>query len=117
VSDSCRSSLIATSESIAVLEIYDGLVSLPKRTDDQEWDPMHGPAPGDEDLDKPRPRPHPSDKRGNTGERAEKRKKLKKALRDGKATALGVPGASQDIVAGGGSGIVNTGLGTNLLLD
>jgi len=78
---------------------------------------MHGPAPGGEDLDKPRPRPRPGDKRGNTGERAEKRKKLKKALRDGKATALGVPEASQDIVIGSGSGIVNTPLDANSMLD
>jgi len=78
---------------------------------------MHGPAPGDEDLDKPRPRPHPGDKRGNTGERAEKRKKLKKALRDGKVTALGAPEASEDIVIGSESGIVTTPLDTNSMLD
>lgn len=59
---------------------------------------MHGPAIGDTDFDKPRPNPRPGDKRGNTGERAEKRTRLKKALQGGKSAALGMPKAPQDTV-------------------
>ena len=108
---------LATAESIAALELYDSLVSLPKRTDDQEWDPMHGPAPGDVDLDKPRPSPRPGDKRRNTGERAEKRKTLKRALRDGKFTALGGSEAEHDTVIKDEFGHVNTASETKSTLD
>ncbi|KAF8318670.1 WD40 repeat-like protein [Clavulina sp. PMI_390] len=78
--------LPATVAQIEALELYDGLMTLPKHTDEQE-DDWEG-----DDLPPRVASPHVGDKRGNTGERADKRKKLKETLatmKDATASATG----------------------------
>lgn len=70
----------ATSAGIAALELYDGLVTFPKRTDEQDDDIQGGGEQNDLATPGRVNSPRPGDKRGNTGERADKRKKLRQTL-------------------------------------
>lgn len=91
---------LALSKDLAVLELYEPLVTLPKHTDDQE-DDVEGPGKQDSVEPSRVDSPRPGDKRRNngerTGERADKRKKLQQTLQNFGATASGSL-AANDVV-------------------
>lgn len=75
--------LTASPQQLHALELYDPLLTFPKRTEPDPLDEEEPEAAGSIIKTRQRGSPSTGDKRRNTGERSEKRKKLRRALSSG----------------------------------